>query len=209
MGDKVQKAIQARILTMLEEGTVPWRRTWNSQSGAAKNIVTNRYYRGGNYFILNCQGYDSPYWMTFKQAKTYGGYVRKGEKSTPITVWRPIKPKEDEEEPENGYRRGYFGMALVFNLCQTEDVKVPKREEDIVKKYDNDPIENCEQILNEFKDPPETIWGMNPCYNFTLDQIGMPVLEKFESAEEYYAAFFHEMGHSTRHLSRLKLWYSC
>lgn len=77
MGDKVQKAIQARILTMLEEGTVPWRRTWNSQSGAAKNIVTNRYYRGGNYFILNCQGYDSPYWMTFKQAKTYGGYVRK------------------------------------------------------------------------------------------------------------------------------------
>ena len=202
MGDKVQKAIQTRILKMLEEGTVPWRRTWAASNGAAKNIVTNNVYKGSNYFILNCQGYSSPYWMTYKQAMNHGGYVKKGEKSTPITVWRPFKPKEGEEEKE-GYRNGYFGMALVFNFCQTEDVKLPKREEDIVKRYNNDPITNCEQILTEFTDPPEMNWGRDPYYDFSMDKIGMPKINKFESAEEYYAAFFHEMGHSTRHLTRL------
>lgn len=202
MSEKVQKAIQTRILKMLDDGVIPWRRTWNVLSGTAKNIVTNNAYKGSNYFMLNCQGYSSPYWMTFRQAKNHGGFVKKGEKSTPITVWRPIKPKEGEEEKENRFR-GYYGMALVFNLCQTEDVKVPKREEDVVKRYNNDPLVNCEQILTEFTDPPETIWGMNPCYSVEMDRIGMPEIDQFHSAAQYYAAFFHEMGHSTRHLTRL------
>lgn len=200
MSDKVQKAIQVRILQMLDDGTVPWRRTWGIECGSAKNIITNKAYQGSNYFMLNCQGYDSPYWMTFRQAKKLGGYVRKGQKSTPITVWYTLKPKEGEEEKN---RRGYFGMALVFNLAQTDDVKIPKREEEEIKKYNNDPIINCEQILSEFKDAPAVKWGMNPCYNFTNDVIGMPKIEKFESSEEFYAAYFHEMGHSTRHLTRL------
>lgn len=200
MSDKIQKAIQNKVLAMLEEGTIPWRKTWNLECGTAKNIITNKAYRGSNYFMLNCQGYSSPYWMTFKQAKNLGGFVRKGQKSTPITVWYTVKPKEGEEEKK---QRGYFGMALVFNLAQTDEVKVPKREEDEVKKYNNDPLANCEQILSEFTDPPAVKWGMKPCYNLTQDIIGMPKIKKFESSEEFYAVYFHEMGHSTRHLTRL------
>ncbi len=202
MSEKIQKVVQQKVLDMLANGTVPWRKTWHIEKGAAKNLVSNKVYQGSNYFMLNCQGYTSPYWMTYKQAQSCGGYARKGEKATPITVWRPYKRKnEDEEEPK--FRQGYYGMAFVFNLSQTEDVKVPDRPEIVERRYDNDPIQNCEQILSEFRDPPGTVWGMNPCYNFTMDEIGMPRIEKFESSEEYYAAFFHEMGHSTRHLTRL------
>ena len=203
MSEKIQKIMQAKVLELLEKGTIPWRKTWDVSKGAAKNIVTNKVYQGTNYFLLNCQGYVSPYWMSYKQAQAHKGHVKKGEKSTPITVWRPFKPKAGEEEDDPKFRRGYYGMAFVFNLAQTEDVKLPERDEIVERKYNNSPIENCEQILSEFKDPPGTIWGMSPCYNFSMDEIGMPKIEKFETSEEYYAAFFHEMGHSTRHLTRL------
>lgn len=203
MSEKIQKIIQQKVLDLLKEGIIPWRKTRDVAHGAAKNIVTNKVYQGSNYLLLNCQGYISPYWMTYKQASTHGGHVKKGEKSTPISVWRPFKPKPGQEEDDNKFKRGYYGMAWIFNLGQTEDVKLPVRDEIAERKYNNSPIENCEQILSEFKDPPGTMWGVSPCYNLTMDEIGMPRIEKFETSEEYYATFFHEMGHSTRHLTRL------
>lgn len=41
------------------------------------------------------------------------------------------------------------------------------------------------------------------CYAPELDFVNMPSIEQFESAEYYYATFFHELVHSTGHASRL------
>ncbi len=202
MSEKVQKIVQQKILEMLDEGTIPWRKGWNIGGKFAKNLVSNNIYQGSNFFLLNCQSYTSPYWMSYKQAKDHGGHVKKGESSSIVTFWTTLmyKNKETKEE-ERPFP--FMRFTRVWNLEQTEDVKVPERSEDVIKKYNHDPIENCEQILKEYKDPPKTIWGRNPCYNVAQDFIGMPKLENFISPEEYYAAWFHEMGHSTRHLSRL------
>jgi antirestriction protein ArdC len=42
-----------------------------------------------------------------------------------------------------------------------------------------------------------------PAYLPTRDIIEMPEMDRFESPEAYYAAFFHEMTHWTGHSSRL------
>jgi len=43
----------------------------------------------------------------------------------------------------------------------------------------------------------------NPAYNRVTDQVTMPHLSQFETAEEYYCTLFHELVHSTGHSRRL------
>ena len=80
---KVNDVINSRIMELLEQGTIPWRKTWNAGSNYPKNI-SGREYRGINVFMLACQEYSSPYWLTYKQATDKGGHVIKGSKSTPV-----------------------------------------------------------------------------------------------------------------------------
>src|SRR5688572_8566762 len=83
------QVITNRILGMLAAGTIPWRKPWAADDGEPRNI-TGRPYRGINVFMLACQGYESPHWLTFKQARERGGHVRRGEHGTPVVLWKPI-----------------------------------------------------------------------------------------------------------------------
>ncbi len=83
---KAFEVITDRILAALDEGTIPWHKPWTC-GGIPRNLVTRKPYRGLNVFLTIMQGYASPYWLTFKQAREKGGQVRKGEKGTPIIYW--------------------------------------------------------------------------------------------------------------------------
>ena len=72
---KVYDVVNQRIMELLENGTVPWRKTWNAGSGYPKNMVSKKEYRGVNVFLLACMPYSSPYWMTYKQCSDKGGHV--------------------------------------------------------------------------------------------------------------------------------------
>jgi len=41
-----------KIITLLENGVLPWRRTW-SQYGLAKNYVSGKAYKGINMILMN------------------------------------------------------------------------------------------------------------------------------------------------------------
>lgn len=45
--------------------------------------------------------------------------------------------------------------------------------------------------------------GQYPSYYPQRDEVAIPELSSFDSAEEYYSALFHELAHSTGHQSRL------
>ena len=66
-------------------------------------------------------GFESPNWLTFKQAKELGGHVKKGEKASPIFFF---KMAETKEKDENGKPTQYPMMQQysVFNLCQKSKV---------------------------------------------------------------------------------------
>ena len=91
---KVYDLINDRIMQLLQQGTVPWRKTWNAASNQPKNLISKKEYRGINVFILACQEYSSPYWLTFKQVQDKGGHVIKGSKSCPVIFWKWLDKRD-------------------------------------------------------------------------------------------------------------------
>jgi antirestriction protein ArdC len=55
--------VTERIINLLEQGVVPWRRSWN-MAGLPRNLVNKKPYRGVNSFLLSATKYVSPYWLT-------------------------------------------------------------------------------------------------------------------------------------------------
>ncbi len=63
-----------------------------------------------------------------------------------------------------------------------------------------EPISSCEEVIA--RNHPTVRQG-EPAYLPAADVITMPGMDRFQSPEAYYAAFFHEMTHWTGHASRL------
>jgi antirestriction protein ArdC len=107
--------ITERIIALLEAGTVPWRKPWKSQTGLPRNLCSGKTYRGINVFLLHSMHYESPYWLTFKQAQERGGHVRKGEKACPVIFWKQWEKLDAAtgEKTRIPMMRYYF----VFNDC--------------------------------------------------------------------------------------------
>ncbi len=74
---------------------LPWRKSWNGESGAPRNLVSGKAYRGFNVFMCMFSPFSSPYWATVRQIKALGGHIRKGESYTPIVFWK-FPTKEDK-----------------------------------------------------------------------------------------------------------------
>lgn len=202
---KTYDVINSKIVSLLEQGTVPWRKTWNATTNMPKNLISGKEYRGINVFMLGCMPYCSPYWLTFKQVQDRGGHVRKGEKSTPIVFWKWIDRKDADDtdtEDANGWKVPLLKYYNVFNLDQVEGITAPPAPEAIINRFT--PNQRAEQIIAGMPLKPRINYGGNqPAYSPVLDYVKMPVPETFESPEEYYSTLFHELAHSTGHASRV------
>ena len=196
---KSYEVITDRIIGLLEQGTVPWHQPWNGEQAHPRNLISDRKYRGINTFLLGSACYESPYWLTYKQAKARDGHVRKGEKGYPCVYWNWIEriDKETGEIVKKPFLRHY----TVFNVAQCENVNFPVLES---KVLEHDSIENCERVVNEMPNPPNIQFDSTiASYRPSIDTVNIPPLERFRSAEAFYATLFHELVHSTGHNSRL------
>jgi len=185
------------IIKQLESGVAPWRKPWHT--GMPANLVSKKEYRGINVFLLGFQGYGSRYWLTYRQAQTLGGNVKKGERGSKVVFWKIDEyEKKNKETGESENRKSillrYF---TVFNLEQCEGIKSPDTRLVV------HPIEQCESIVRSMPTPPKLVQEAQACYRPSADTVGMPARSAFTSAEEYYSTFFHELTHSTGHPSRL------
>ena len=202
---KVYDLINDRIMELLQQGTVPWRKTWNATSNQPKNLISKKEYRGINVFMLACMPYGSPYWLTFKQASDKGGHVRKGEKSTPVIFWKWLDKKEEGVGTTDTLSNGMIPMLRyysVFNIEQTEGIEPPPATETTINTFT--PIERAEQIIAAMPFKPEIKYGGNqPAYHPLLDYVKIPVPEAFESPEEFYGTLYHELSHATGHQKRV------
>jgi antirestriction protein ArdC len=70
--------------------------------------------------------------------------------------------------------------------------------------HDNPIVQVCETLVEEMPNKPVIKFKENRAfYHPFFDYINMPKMNKFNSSEEYYCTLFHELIHSTGHLSRL------
>jgi antirestriction protein ArdC len=143
----VYEIVTNRIMELLEQGTVPWKKPWRSTEGP-RSLISKKPYRGINSFLLNCSPYESDHWLTYRQAAQKGGQVRKGEKSTVVVFWKWINTVSEDDEPDNEsmiIKRPLLRYYRVFNLEQVDGIEPP-----IEPEIDNPftPIEQAEQIVN-------------------------------------------------------------
>lgn len=197
-------AITGQIVDLLQRGVVPWHSGIAPDAGAPRNFETNRPYRGLNVFLLSAaayvRGFKSPCWLTFRQIKARGGFVRKGEKATVVIFWKQIEVEDDED----GQRKTVPVLRYyhVFNLDQTEGIPLPETPPEASITFN--PIAEAERIIRDYEGKPTIIHeGSQPYYELGTDKIVMPAPERFTPREEYYATLFHELIHSTGHHERL------
>jgi antirestriction protein ArdC len=185
------------IIKQLESGVAPWRKPWRTEMPA--NLASKKEYRGINVFLLASQGYGSRYWLTYRQAQTLGGSVRKGEHGSKVVFWKIDEyRKENKETGETENRKSILlRYYTVFNLEQCEGIKSPEPTRVIA------PLEQCETIVNSMPNPPGFEQDSRAFYRPSTDTVGVPARSAFDSAEEFYSTLFHELTHSTGHPSRV------
>ena len=202
MSNKVYEIITEKVLERLKQGEIPWHQPW--VGGYPKNLVSKKEYRGINTFLLGCQKYSSPYWVSFKQAKELGGSVKAGEKSTMVVFWKQLPVTEQKEDGEVTEKSiPFLRYYRVFNVEQTEGIdpkKIPVS--DINPNFH--PILACEATIQGMPKRPDIQHrDSRAYYNPKEDFVNMPKAESFEKEEFYYCVLFHELGHSTGHEKRL------
>ena len=79
----VYAIVTEKIINLLEQGIVPWRRPWTS-AGLPRNLVSKRPYNGINYFLLSASKYVASFWLTMRQANDLGRAVDTVRKETLI-----------------------------------------------------------------------------------------------------------------------------
>jgi antirestriction protein ArdC len=95
----VYTIVTEKIVGLLEQGVVPWRRPWTG-GGLRRNIVSKKPYRGINHFLLSASKFVQPHWLTLRQANELGGHVRKSEQSTIVVFWK-VDNRRSEAQDES------------------------------------------------------------------------------------------------------------
>lgn len=208
-----------KIIRMLEEGTAPWQKPWHpAQNMAPRNPLSGTVYRGGNRVWLSlvemAEGYDDPRWMTLKQANDAGYRVKKGEHGATVAYWQftkeldrlddagnPVLGADGKPERETvELERPILRCARVFNATQIENFPpLPKIE----RKFEWEPHEKAEAILEKSGAVIKNDQRDRAYYTIVDDEIHLPPKTAFDQAGKYYATALHELGHWTRHPSRL------
>ncbi len=194
----VYSLVTNRIIELLEQGTVPWQQSWTDK-GIPRNFISKRPYRGINTLLLNTLPYDHNLFLTWKQIKTVGGSVLKGEKGNFIVFNKMIeKPMEGTGKTGKLFFLRYY---KVFNIAQCKDLPkefLPKENEEHAR------LAHCEVIVDDMQNRPRIqVKGKEAYYHPKDDFINMPPIKSFGNAESYYSVLFHELVHSTGHESRL------
>ena len=125
--------ITGKILAELEAGRLPWVQPWGTAAAKAplampKNAATSRVYSGVNVLILWGavieHGFPTQSWLTFRQALSLDGHVRKGEHGTTVVYADRFVPDDEKrcarETGEEAQAIPFLKRFTVFNLAQCE-----------------------------------------------------------------------------------------
>lgn len=191
--ETIYEMVTNQIVEQLEAGVIPWRKPW--RNGGAVNWKTQQPYRGINTMLLVEGEY-----ATFKQITEAGGKVKKGSKGSIVIFWKWLDKENEEGKTEKIPLLRYY---KVFEINQQVEGLVSKRK---IQEQTHDPLEKCEEIKKGYINCPSYSFLRDggAWYKPSTDHINVPPMKDFENVEEFYSTLFHEMAHSTGHVSRLK-----
>lgn len=207
----VFEVVTEQILEKLAQGVVPWQSPSVARVGLPRNFSTGNAYSGINVFLLGAHEFQSPFFLTFLQARELGGTVRRGEHGMLIVkmgTWKRDPAANSwgtgvEPNPETTARR-FLKVYTVFNACQIDgiDFPVPPVPETFTESAR---AEKANALVAGMPNPPLIHQGRKayPHYLPAEDTVEMPARQTFRAEWRYYKTLFHELGHATGHATRL------
>jgi antirestriction protein ArdC len=206
--------ITDKIIAELEAGRVPWVQPWGTAAAKAplampKNATTQRHYSGVNVLILWGavieRGFVGQSWLTFRQALSLGGNVRKGEHGTTVVYADRFTPEDERRRAErDGDEPGaipFLKRFTVFNTDQCENLPdglvtaPPPVPEGLI-------LPQAEALIDataaDFR-----IGGDRAFYSPANDYIQVPRPDAYFEPINWHRTALHELGHWVGHPSRL------
>ena len=206
--------ITDKIIAELEAGRVPWVQPWGTAAAKAalampKNAATGRHYSGINVLILWGavieRGFPSQSWLTFRQALSLGGNVRKGEHGATVVYADRFVPDDEkkraQETGEEALSIPFLKRFTVFNLAQCEGLP----EEIAVAAPAPEPglIEPKVESLIKATGIDFRIGGDRAFYASGPDYVQVPPPQAYFEPINWSRTALHELGHASGHSSRL------
>lgn len=198
------------ILARIEEGVAPWKRPWRSFGGGRPRRAQGQAYTGINSLLLwaiaDCQGYNSQYWMTRKQARDLGGRVRRGEPSSPSIYFNTFtKVAQPTLTGEGGSITIRFMRSYdVFNCDQIDDLPSHYYPQPMAHEQ-AEPSQRQTAIDAFFSPIPIEVrhGGNQAFYSPGGDYVQMPPKASFLTHDHHAATLAHEMAHASGASHRL------
>ena len=206
--------ITDKIIAELEAGRVPWVQPWGTAAAKAplampKNASTSRPYSGINVLLLWGavieRGFTGQSWLTFRQALSLGGNVRKGERGTTVVYADRFVPEDEKrraaENGEDAQAIPFLKRFTVFNTDQCENLP-----EDVATATPPVPeglIEPAVEALIKATGIDFRIGGHKAFYVPAHDYVVVPPPQSYYEPINWHRTALHEIGHASGHHKRL------
>lgn len=214
-GSNLYDEVTSRIIVELEAGRFPWVRPWgvpgneSAGLGLPYNAATGRCYSGINILILWGAlfeaGHAAQGWLTFRQALTAGGHVRKGERGVTVVYADRFIPEAEKSRAQNeggdAKSIAFLKRFTVFNVDQCEGLAIePQASQPPLPERAIAPLGEAMIAASgiEFH-----IGGAKAFYAPEPDFVQVPPQTVFFEQINYYRTALHELTHATGHKSRL------
>jgi len=206
--------ITDRIIAELENGRLPWVQPWGTVGVAAplampRNAATGRAYSGVNVLILwgavVARGYSCQSWLTFRQALSLGGNVKKGERGTTVVYADRFVPDDEKRRArdtgDEAHAIPFLKRFTVFSADQCESLPeglvtapLPMPRELILPEVEG---------LIQASGADLRLGGDKAFYAPGPDYIQVPRPEACFAPINWHRTALHELGHWSGHGSRL------
>ncbi|HLF53532.1 ArdC family protein [Flavobacterium sp.] len=196
-------------------------------------VSKKRYRGINNIMLTEMDILDNPFFLTFAQVQQLKGKVKKGTQGYEVVYFSNIYEAHNTDKTkktssfdikkvmdfatENDIKHSEisrFPLLKYYNVFNGADIegidfdldnfKIGFVQNDVVANQKNKlPIP--EAVIKNYpaKQPKIEFGGSKAFYSPDSDLVKLPVVEKFETIQDYYRTMFHELSHSTGHKSRL------
>lgn len=206
--------ITSKIIAELEAGRLPWVQPWGSSAVTAplampKNAATGRRYSGINVLILwgavVARGFSCQSWLTFRQALSLGGNVRKGERGTTVVYADRFVPDDERKRArETGDQAQAIPFLKRFTVFSTDQCEgLPEDLASAGAPVTEGLILPEVEALLRASGADLRLGGDKAFYAPALDYIQVPRPEAYFEPINWHRTALHELGHWSGHATRL------
>ena len=189
------ETVSALLASQAERGVAPWMRSFDGlETPLPRGYATERPVRASACVWLAAlaaeRGYRDPRWCTAVTARKFGGYIRRGQRGTPVLLW-----DRSRGPSPSSVARAY----MVFNAQQcggliewVPETGAPRWQE-----------QRARRILLGSGARIEVSPEGHARYDLRADRIKLPAEEHLGDPDAYLRIALHELGHWSGHSSRM------